>query len=499
VEDAPLPKVSPSLLRSADELCARRLHAEYTGVFGSDDPVNRGRVRQAVLDALGIWHTTGAVSPPPSFLEPEEQRVVEHAMGWYPQLFPDRVGTTLENPIDGPTPLPRRGVRLGGWVDLCVVGPDGRRELRQLNFGAPRAPASPLELPQVRLAVLRLAQVRWLEPPTLDVAWVDLLNGAKSTCTLDIPGDLGMLGAWLDERLEVVRTRIATPTPNPGRDCTTCRFVPKCPAHDVKGSMKTKKSDLVPGMLTLSPTALDTWRRCRREWRNRVLLSLPASDPEGGTAHGLYLHDILRFVHQHGSCRDEDRVAEVLAMHGADERVAEEVRRHVTKCPVDAESVGHEVEWVRANPKPPTFLASARLDAVWRRGDVLEIRDYKTGQRGVESLADDARARLQAWVAAPAAAAAGLRLRLRYEYLSREVDEDPEPWEPDHEDLELIDAELHAVVADMRAEREWRGVADETVCRYCRYRSICPDSATPSEPGWPAVNGVDELAAAAEL
>jgi hypothetical protein len=245
-------------------------------------------------------------------------------------------------------------------------------------------------------------------------------------------------------------------------------------------------------MITLSPTSLDTWRRCRREWRNRVLLSLPASDPESGMAHGLYIHDILRFVHQHGSCRDEARVADVLAMHGADERVAEEVQRHVAKCPVDAVSIGHEVEWARANPIPPTFLASARLDAVWQRDDVLEIRDYKTGQRGVDSLADDARARMQAWVAAGYAAAHGLRLRLRYEYLSREVLEDPEPWEPDVEDLEQIDAELRGVVTEMRAEREWRGVADETVCRYCRYRSICPDSATPSEPGWPVIDSDDE-------
>ncbi|MEX2268351.1 MAG: hypothetical protein WEA75_06680, partial [Acidimicrobiia bacterium] len=84
---------------------------------------------------------------------------------------------------------------------------------------------------------------------------------------------------------------------------------------------------------------------------------------------------------------------------------------------------------------------------------------------------------------------------VRYEHLSREVDEDPEPWGPDDVDLAHVDEELRTMVAEMRAEREWHGVADETICRYCRYRSICPDSAAPSEPDWPAVTdlALDEL------
>ena len=32
---------------------------------------------------------------------------------------------------------------------------------------------------------------------------------------------------------------------------------------------------------------------------------------------------------------------------------------------------------------------------------------------------------------------------------------------------------------------EWRGVAEVDVCRTCRYRSICRDSAAPGEPAWP--------------
>jgi hypothetical protein len=35
------------------------------------------------------------------------------------------------------------------------------------------------------------------------------------------------------------------------------------------------------------------------------------------------------------------------------------------------------------------------------------------------------------------------------------------------------------------AEQEFPGVADAEVCGFCRYRSICPESAAPGVPTWP--------------
>ena len=65
---------------------------------------------------------------------------------------------------------------------------------------------------------------------------------------------------------------------------------------------------------------------------------------------------------------------------------------------------------------------------------------------------------------AQARATRGLRLRLRYEYLSAEVTDDPEPWEPDADDLAAIEEELRAAVERMRTIDEWHGVADAEVC-----------------------------------
>ena len=119
---------------------------------------------------------------------------------------------------------------------------------------------------------------------------------------------------------------------------------------------------------------------------------------------------------------------------------------------------------------------------------MIDARDYKTGGKWVDAVSEIPAAHVQAFVLAARARAHGYRLRLRYEYLQPEVDEDPEPWELDDEALEAVEEELRAGVARMWAEEDWRGVNDLEVCRTCRYRSICRDSAAPGEPAWPVLS-----------
>ena len=99
---------------------------------------------------------------------------------------------------------------------------------------------------------------------------------------------------------------------------------------------------------------------------------------------------------------------------------------------------------------------------------------------------------MQAWVLAPLAAQLGLRLRISFEHLAAETIDDPEPFEPDTDDLAAIEEELRAAVEAMRQERDFHGVADAEVCRHCRYRSICPESAAPGVPMWPVVETDEE-------
>jgi hypothetical protein len=481
------PKVTPSMLRNAPTMCGRRLRAEFLGEPGTNDPVNRARLREAILDGARAWHDTGAVPVPPAFLEPEEAAVLMHALGWYVQLYGDRPVESVALVVDEPTLLPRRGVRLGGWVDLCVVQPDGRRELRQLHLRGTAPPADPLDDEAARMSVLRLAQLRWIdEQAPILVSASDLLVGAQSERLVE-PGEIGPLGAWLDTSLDAVRDRVVDAEPAPGRDCASCRYVPRCPSHSVRGQMTTRSGDLLPGVLSISPTSIDLWARCRRAWRNQVVLRVPRSDERDVTSHGLWLHDLLRLIHTSGSCHDERAVDAVLTDHAADPRSRDEVLRHTQRCPIGATGVAHEAEWARAHGRPPVFVATARLDAVWEHDGVLEVRDYKTGRVAEHSIGEDRRAWLQAWVAAPIAMTRGLRLRVRYEYLSAEVADDPEPWEPGDEELAMVEEELVSTVGAMRAERDWHGVADADICGWCNFRSICPDSAATTEPSWPAV------------
>jgi hypothetical protein len=249
------------------------------------------------------------------------------------------------------------------------------------------------------------------------------------------------------------------------------------------------RGKLLADIVTLTPSAYDTWKRCRREYLLSHLLAIPPSDEIRPTDHGLLLHELLRVVHEQGTCRDADHVRDVLAGHGVDDpHFGGMLARHARRCPADAGSGAHEVDLARFHRAPaPMFMVTARIDAIWVHDGILDARDYKTGARWYERVADDPRARVQAYVLDQQAQRKGLRLRLRYEHLAAEVDDDPEPFEPDRDELAEIEEELRATVGEMWGLSEWSGVNDPLVCRWCRFRSICPESAAPGEPGWPVL------------
>jgi hypothetical protein len=246
------------------------------------------------------------------------------------------------------------------------------------------------------------------------------------------------------------------------------------------------RADITP----LTPTGYETFDRCARAFYTRELLGVPASDPAPSNDQGLLVHDMLCQIHLHGSCKDNVHVGDVLAAHGADsEAVRELVARHARRCPSDAaESSAHEHSLARFHRLPaPMFMATARIDALWVHDGVLDARDYKTGRLWHARVCDVPAAKVQVFVLGRAARRRGLRLRLRYEYLQPEIADDPEAWEPDDDDLAIVEEELRSTVERMWALDDWVGVGETDVCRTCQYRSICRDSVTPGEPSWPAL------------
>lgn len=492
-----LPRVTPYLLRRADDLCGRRLAHELEGGAQSHDPVHRSRMRDAFLAAARDVHAELRVPEAGLFdgvgagLGAEERRVLHQAAAWYVEVFGDRAARLHEHGLDEPTVSRNRGIRIGGWVDLTVVDEHGHRELRQVDLWGGRAPGhDPLELESVKVAVLRLA--RWCGDEPLRVTWVDLVHGVARERTVAVAAEVPALRAWFDARLETVRDRAGGSAAVAGDDCGACKFVSACPEHPT-GANFGRRRDHLPGIVTLTPTSLGAWRRCPREWHDRYVLQVPASDGDPSPSHGQQLHAMLGHIHDTGSCRDAAHVDDVLAAHGldTDERTRTEIANHVRRCPQPARAIGHEVTAARFHRLPlPMFMATARIDALWEHDGVLDARDYKTGRVWADVVAHDEQARLQAFVLAPRAAAEGLRLRITFEHLASEVVDDPVPFEPDDDDLQAIEEELRVVVAEIRTE-VFDGIGDPEVCVRCPYRSICPDSAAPSEPIWPAVTGED--------
>lgn len=258
------------------------------------------------------------------------------------------------------------------------------------------------------------------------------------------------------------------------------------------------KERLLPDIVPISASSLEMWRRCPREYFNKYVLGLPESDAGSSPNFGNLVHAMLEQIHRGGSCRDTAHVEEVLALHGIDAEgaISGIVARHAQRCPSPAEDADHELEVARFHRlPPPMFMATGRLDALWQHDGLLEVRDYKTGSVVTERIVDDPRARLQVWLAEPIAARRGLRLRIRYEHLAAEIADDPEPFEPDAEDLEAIDEELRVMAAAIQAaaaEHSFPGVAEAEVCGFCRYRSICPESAAPGVPTWPTPPDPDD-------
>jgi CRISPR/Cas system-associated exonuclease Cas4 (RecB family) len=252
---------------------------------------------------------------------------------------------------------------------------------------------------------------------------------------------------------------------------------------------------LLPQIVRLTPSNYSDFLWCPRLFYIGTLLGVPASDtPFRSADQGLLVHDVLERVHRAGSCRDDTNVKAALTHFDADTpQMRGFVERHSKRCPQEFERDAHEVDRVRFHREPPPmFLATARIDAVWIHDGVLDVRDYKTGAGREQALSEDARAKVQAWVMARDARRTGLRLQLRYEYLQPETDEDPEPWEPDDDDLARIDDELRRAVDQMWEEEEWRGVNEPDACSKCRFRSVCRDSATPGEAQWPVLSEAEE-------
>lgn len=236
---------------------------------------------------------------------------------------------------------------------------------------------------------------------------------------------------------------------------------------------------LVGAVVGLTPSAIARWTGCRRRYLLADLLQLPGADGGPTPQEGLLVHALLKRLHETGGCT-EDRHRQELAEAYAPaqpERLQAFFERHALRCPRGAATLGHERELARFHRAPaPAFVVGGRIDAIWVHDGLLDARDYKTGAPHLDRVGDDVVARAYAWLLAPLARERGLRLRVRYEILAEGVAEDPDPFEPDDEQLAAIEDELRTIAEEIRGETEYRGISDPMACGFCVYRSVCVDA-----------------------
>jgi hypothetical protein len=226
VDPDELPRVTPSLLRRADEMCRRRLAHEHESGRklsrlgdGPFDVSNR-----LIADAI-TWHR-GAVAPEhgfpdPADLEPEQRAVYRAASHAYLRMFGDALVEVHE--LGWSTDLVDLGVRLVGPAGIPVVHAGGEQELRLMRIGG-RLPV--IDGTDIRFAILRASG--WASHRMRIVA-ADLLEDRSVEYDIDMNVQLEQARAWLATRVEVIRARAHPRHTFAGSDCRDCPCIPGCP------------------------------------------------------------------------------------------------------------------------------------------------------------------------------------------------------------------------------------------------------------------------------
>lgn len=480
-------RYSPFALRTGPDACPRWIDLQIRSVSDPDEPFNRWNIRNFIVAALADAQAAGEPPdqdsvrrPPMRALLPEERWYFEHFVETYCEVFGGSSGRTVPHGCDRAQEL--RGVLLSGAVDLLIERPDGSHQLRQLElWGRPLIDDAALSW-ELTLALLRLRRFGGFRGK-LDIAHVDLSDGSVVESTVEL--DDFAVGAVdrLEQVIPEIRSRASSPFPVPGASCGFCAHIPGCEAWQDRPAIAPlptgERNPFVGRVVRLSPTSVEAWVRCPRKWRAKHSLGLPGWPMTARGHLGIEVHAALHRLHDAGPCaEDPARRIDAATVDGVlDETLLAHLERHAVRCPSNGSPAGSEIDLAElVSEGPNAVMVTARIDAIWSHDGVLDCRDYKVGLPFFDRVADDVRAQVQAVVLAPLAAKLGLRLRLRYEHLADGEFDDPEPWEPDEEEIAQARERLanfgHAI-----RQSDFAGVADPTECRRCPYWRACPDSA----------------------
>jgi hypothetical protein len=227
-----LPHISPRHLRSADDMCRRRLareiHSGKRNVNKTADmrfAVSNRIEADARLAQAECGPPRGEAFVDPRDLEPEQRSLYRAATRGYLDQFGDRDALVVD--LGFRTELPALGVELSSNLGIAAEHADGGRELRKVFVGA-RRDASLLDPVEVRVALVRTEE--WA-PVQLDIVAVDVIEQRRTTHVPDLDADRAEAQSWITMRVGRVLELAADARAKAGRDCQGCAFIAGCSAH----------------------------------------------------------------------------------------------------------------------------------------------------------------------------------------------------------------------------------------------------------------------------
>ena len=221
-----LPRVTPALLRRADDMCRRRLAHEFSSGRKLSPLGERAfEVANRLTNDAILWHRGDVPAehgfPDPADLEPEQRAVYRAGARGYVHMFGE--GAVEVHDLEWTTELADLGVRLVGPVGIPVVA-EGQPTLRVLRVGA-RAQRM-VDSVEMRFFLLRAGD--WAGD-VLHVVVADLLNTRSEEYELDVAERLPEARTWLEARVALIRERADSRVARVGADCRDCQCIPGCP------------------------------------------------------------------------------------------------------------------------------------------------------------------------------------------------------------------------------------------------------------------------------
>jgi hypothetical protein len=226
--DDDLPQITPRHLRSADDMCRRRLAHEVRGgkYRGNKAADMRFEVSNRLEADAQLAHATEGLRPEafvePRELEPEQRALYRAARKGYLDLFGDEPARFAK--LERRVRITELDVELSGSPGLTLERDDGTRQVRKLRLGTGAFPADAVEL---RFALVCTED--WA-PDGVEIVTADLIQLREHRVTLgtDARDDAR---AWITDRVALIAELAADGRALASSECGGCPFIAGCPAH----------------------------------------------------------------------------------------------------------------------------------------------------------------------------------------------------------------------------------------------------------------------------